>query len=177
MNLSGKISAVWLLMVLTASAVVMAAAAAETGSTRSQADLFAAPYSDAKHAGKLDANTKVSVLERRGAWLRVTAADKRSGWVRMHQVRVGEGGATQKSGEGLSMLRNVAQTGRSGSSGIVATTGVRGLSAEELKNAKANTQALNALDSYRASPDSARQQARSGALKEQNVNFLGKPGN
>lgn len=175
MNLSGKNRTVRWTLALLATGWLAGAGAAETGTLRSQADLFAAPYSDAKKQGNLLANTKVTVNERRGAWLRVTATDKRNGWVRMHQVRVGEGGATAKSGEGLTMLRNVALTGRSGSSGVVATTGVRGLSAEELKNAKANPQALAGLDAWRATPDSARKLAQAGGLKEQNVNFLNKP--
>jgi hypothetical protein len=175
MNRSGKIDAVRWALAFFAATWFAGAGAAETGTLRSQADLFSAPYSDARKQGNLAANTKVTVNERRGAWLRVTAADKRNGWVRMHQVRVGEGSATAKSGEGLSMLRNVTQTGRSGSSGIVATTGVRGLSAEELKNAKANPQALAGLDAWRATPDGARKLAQGGGLKEQNVNFLNKP--
>jgi uncharacterized protein YgiM (DUF1202 family) len=148
------------------------AGAAESGSMRMAAPLYAAPYTDAKIAGQLAANAAVVVYDRRGAWLKITTADKRSGWVRMHQVRIGQGGAQKSTGEGLGMLRNVAETGRSGSHGIVATTGVRGLSAQDLKNARPNPKAVQMLDGYKATPEAARAEARSAGLHEQNVNFL-----
>jgi hypothetical protein len=150
----------------------MAADAAEIGAMRMQAPLYAAPYADAKISGQLAANAAVTVFDRRGAWLKVTTADKRSGWVRMHQVRIGTGAVQQNTGEGFGMLRSVAETGRSGSHGIVATTGVRGLSAQDLRNANPNPQAVQTLDAYRATPDAARAQAQSAGLHEQNVNFL-----
>jgi hypothetical protein len=164
----------WLAAGLLAGSLA-GAAAAETGTLRSAADLRAAPYSDAKLLGRLDSGARVTVAERRGAWLRVTAAEKRAGWVRLHQVRLGDGSGGASGAEGLGMLRSVAETGRSGSHGIVATTGVRGLSAEDLKNAKPNPQALATLEQYRATPEAARQQARSAGLKESDVAFLPNP--
>ena len=74
----------------------------------------------------------MDILERRGGWLRISAKGT-SGWAKLHQVRVGEGPQATKSGEGLAILKNVGETGRSGSTGIVATTGIRGMSAEEIK--------------------------------------------
>ncbi len=146
--------------------------AKETGTTRVAVDLLASPFSDAKTAGKLPSSTAVSVLERRGGWLRISASGK-SGWVKLHQVRMGEG-TQAKSGGGLTTLKNVAQTGRSGSTGIVATTGIRGLSAEELKSAKPNPEAVNAMEANKASDSVARAFARSAKLKEPNVPFLNK---
>jgi hypothetical protein len=145
----------------------------ETGTTRSAVDLMATPFRDAKQAGQLPANTTVAILERRGGWLRVKAAGK-SGWVRLHQVRAGEGPQVQKSGEGLSMLKNVSKTGRSGAQGIVATTGIRGLSAEELTSAKPDPKAVGSMEASRASESAARAYASSAGLKEQNVPFLSK---
>lgn len=150
-----------------------AAYAKETGSTRVAVDLMAGPFSDAKATGKLSQNTTVSVLERRGGWLRISAGGK-SGWVKLHQVRLGEGAPAKKSGDGLAVLKNVGQTGRSGSTGIVATTGIRGLSAEELKTAKPNPQAVEAMETSRTNETTARSFARSAKLKEQTVPFLSK---
>src|ERR1043165_4446717 len=109
------------------------ALAKDVGTIRSNVDLMSAPYSDAKTAGSLSANTRVDVLERKGAWVNVTTADK-NGWVKLYQVRIGEGPEKQGS-SGLNQLWNVGQTGRSGTQGIVATTGIRGMSAEQLKQA------------------------------------------
>jgi Bacterial SH3 domain len=143
----------------------------ETGTTRTSVTLMAEPYSDAKQAGQLSSNTTVDILERRGGWLRVSAKGKR-GWVKLYQVRAGEGPEATKSGEGVAMLKNIGQTGRSGSQGIVATTGIRGLSAENLKTAKPNPKAVAAMDAYRANDSAARDYAHSAGLKDKDVPFL-----
>jgi len=70
--------------------LAMPAFAKETGALRQAADLMAAPYSDAKVLGRVAENTRVEILERRGAWLHINAASKK-GWVKLHQVRAGEG--------------------------------------------------------------------------------------
>lgn len=151
-----------------------AAAVRETGATRAAVTLMATPYSDAKPAGQLAANTTVDILERRGGWLRISAKGT-SGWAKLHQVRVGDGPQTTKSGEGLAILKNVGETGRSGSTGIVATTGIRGLSAEGLRNAKPDPAAVKAIEHYRVTAAQARDYARSAGLKEANVPALPKP--
>lgn len=73
------------------------------------------------------------------------------------------------------MLKSVSKTGRSGSTGIVATTGIRGLSAAELKSAKPNPKAVESMEANRASDSTARAYASSAGLKDQNVPFLSKP--
>ncbi len=145
--------------------------AKEVGTTRTAVELMSAPYRDAKQAGQLPANTTVSILERRGGWLRISTKGQ-AGWARLYQIRSGEGPHATKSGEGLSMLQNVGKTGRSGSQGIVATTGIRGLSAEELKTAKPNLKEVEAMDAYRASDSVAREYARKAGLKANDVPFL-----
>jgi hypothetical protein len=146
----------------------------ESGTTRAAVTLMATPHSDAKPAGQLAANTAVDILERRGGWLRVSAKGT-SGWAKLHQVRVGEGPQATKSGEGLAILKNVGETGRSGSTGIVATTGIRGMSAEELKNAKPDPAAVKAIERYRVTATQAREYAKSAGLKEAIVPALPKP--
>jgi len=151
-----------------------AAFAKEAGTTRTAVDLMATPYRDAAQAGQLPSNTSVVILERRGGWLKISGKNK-TGWVRLHQVRTGEGPEAKGSGEGLTMLKNVGKTGRSGSSGIVATTGIRGLSAEELKSAKPNPKAVEALAGHRANDATARDYAQQAGLKDTNVPYLNKP--
>ncbi|GAB4512261.1 MAG: hypothetical protein Tsb0026_16060 [Sulfuricaulis sp.] len=150
------------------------AARRETGTTRTAVDLKATPHSDAKGAGQLAANTTVDILERRGGWLRISASGK-TGWAKLHQVRAGEGPEAKKSGEGLAILKNVGQTGRSGSQGIVATTGIRGMSAEELKNAKPDPAAVKTVEGYRVNASQAREYAKAVGLKENSVPALPKP--
>lgn len=146
----------------------------ETGATRAAVTLMATPHSDAKPAGQLAANTTVDILERRGGWLRISAAGK-SGWAKLHQVRTGERPQTAKSGESLAILKNVGETGRSGSTGIVATTGIRGMSAEELTNAKPDPAAVKTIERYRVTASRAREYAKAAGLKEASVPALPKP--
>ena len=163
-------------IVLTAAAglalFTMALFSAEVGTTRSAADMLSAPKSDARAVGQLAENSRVEIIERRGAWLRVKRDDT-GGWLRLHQVRLGEG-EQKTSSEGTKMLWNVGQTGRSGASGIVATTGVRGLSADDLKTAKPDPKQVQALDSYRANDAHAREQARAAGLRENQIAHLAK---
>ncbi|MEW6331157.1 MAG: SH3 domain-containing protein [Pseudomonadota bacterium] len=146
----------------------------ETGATRVAVTLMTTPHSDAKPSGQLAANTSVNILERRGGWLRISAKGA-SGWAKLHQVRVGEGPQATKSGEGLAILKNVGETGRSGSTGIVATTGIRGLSAEQLTNAKPDPAAVKAIERYRVTAAQAREYAKAAGLKEASVAALPKP--
>ena len=145
--------------------------AKEVGSTRVTVTLMAGPCSDAKQAAQLPSNTAVDILEHRGGWMRISGKGK-TGWAKLYQVRTGTGPEAQKSGESLAILRNIGQTGRSSSQSIVATTGIRGLSAEDLKTAKPNPRAVDAMNAYRANDNTARQYALSAGLKEKNVPFL-----
>lgn len=145
----------------------------ETGTTRSAVDLMATPYRDAKPAGQLPAGSAVDILERQGGWMRISAKGK-TGWAKLHQVRVGKDPGAKSSG-GLTVLKNVGQTGRSGSQGIVATTGIRGMSAEELKNAKPDPAAVKKVDGYSVTASQAREYAKEAGLKENNVPALPKP--
>jgi hypothetical protein len=150
---------------------IAAASAGESGQLRQATDLMAAPYRDANLVAKLPANTSVQIVERRGAWLRVSNGPQ-NGWVRLHQVRLGEGGEAKASGEGARMLWSLKETGRSGATGIVATTGIRGMSAEELKNAKPDRESVKRMENFRAGGDAARNYAQAAGLKEQKVPFL-----
>lgn len=149
------------------------ALAKESGSARVDLELMAAPYRDAKSAGALAARTRVDVLERRGAWVHVEGGDK-NGWARLHQIRLGDDEAKQGS-SGFFSLWNIGTTGRSGTQGIVATTGIRGMSADQLKEAKPNPEQVKKLDQYRASDEQARQLAAAANLQERDVDWLPKP--
>ncbi len=173
MNRSG-INRRFKILAATVGALLFAVAyaASEVGSTRTDVNVLSAPKSDAKTVGQLSANTRVEIAERRGAWMRVKA-NGTAGWVRLHQVRLGTG-PEKTSSAGMKMLWTAGQTGRSGATGIVATTGVRGLSAEDLKTAQPNPQQVQTLEKYRANDASAREQARAAGLRERQIALLPK---
>lgn len=139
-------------------------ASAEKAVTRYALHLYASPHFDADTTIGLKKRTSVTVISRSGAWVHIEANKKR-GWLRLHQIRLGDGKRKRKSGfAGLSYLWNVGQTGRSGARGITATTGIRGLDADDFKNAKPDKRALKQLVSMAVTPEIAREFAEKSGL-------------
>lgn len=131
-------------------------------------ELKQSPATDAAGAGQLAENARVDALERQGGWTRVKAAGGAEGWVRMLALRYA-GGSTAKQGDsGIAQALNVARTGTSGTQ---VTTGVRGLDAEQITNAKPNTAELKKLERYSASKDAAAAFAERGHLHAQQVSY------
>lgn len=121
----------------------------------SAADLKREPAREAETLQQLPANTPVQSLRRQGSWVEVKAGEQ-TGWVRMLAVRPGVPGQAKKGESGLSRLFNLA---RSGNSGAVTTTGVRGLNKEEIQNATPNPAELAKLDAWLVSEQDARKLA------------------
>ena len=158
-----RLFAVCLLLGLAA-----AAGAADFARTIRATELKAEPYSDAQTLESLAQQSRVEVLKRQSGWTQVKTATA-SGWVKMLSLQL-EAGTAGKSGDsGLGALFNVASTGKSGST---VTTGVRGLSEEQLKNARPDAKALQAAKRNAASQQEARQFAAEGKLKAQSVDYL-----
>ncbi len=146
--------------------LVPAAWAGESAYTIRPTELKAKPYSDAQTVTTLPPRAKVEVLSRQSSWTQVKSASF-SGWVKMLNLRMESG---QKRGDtGLAALFNVASTGRSGST---VTTGIRGLSEEQLKNTKPNPQELQAATRYAVSRDEAQRFAAEGKLNARSVDYL-----
>jgi hypothetical protein len=131
-------------------------------------ELKAQPYSDARTLENLPARSRVEVLKRQSGWTRVKTATA-SGWVKMLSLRVEAGTGTKRGDSGLGALFNVASTGKSGST---VTTGVRGLSEEQLTNAQPDAKALQAAKRYAVSKQEAQRYAAEGKLQAQSVDYL-----
>jgi hypothetical protein len=140
--------------------------AAETGTTLKADSLRAEPYADAKTVGTFAKNEKVDILTKQGAWLKVKTK-KTTGWVRLLSVKRG----STSSSSATSGALNVA-TGRAGTGQVVATTGVRGLSEADLKNAKFNETEIHKMESNTLSPGQGQQFASTGGLKAIKFNYL-----
>lgn len=141
---------------------------AEAATVIRATELKRAPATDAESAGQLAENAKVQTLERQGGWTRVKAAGGAEGWVRMLALRYEGGGAARQGDSGIAQALNVA---RSGTSGTQVTTGVRGLDAEQLANARPNTAELKKLERYSAGRDAAAAFAQRGQLRAQQVSY------
>jgi len=130
------------------------------------------PFSDAPTVARLGENASVNILSRQGGWVKISSGQA-SGWIKMLSLRY-TGTASKKGDTGLQSLINV---GRSGSSGITVATGVRGLSEEDLKNARPNPRELEKLQNFAADKSAAAKFASEANLKTQRLDYLPASGN
>lgn len=164
-----------LALVLAFSLSAAASQAAEAGRTLVAADLKQQPFVDAATVVNLPADTVLEVLQRQGGWMQVKSGTNQ-GWLKMTAVKLGTAAATPgKSGGSLSTLVNLATTGRSGSSGVTVTTGVRGLGQEELKNAQPDHEAVSRMSSFTAAKNEAAVFAADAKLQSQMLEYLAVP--
>ena len=150
------------------------AQAAEKGLIVRAGDLMAEPFVDAAKAGPVAASAPVTLLERRGGWVRVETGGS-TGWVRMLNVRLeaaptlaSAAPAPGRSASPLSLLRT-------GSTGRTVTTGIKGLGEEDIRNASANYAQLDQLGTFAVAPAASRAHAQASQLKENNVAYLKAP--
>jgi hypothetical protein len=145
--------------------------AGDPGQTLVAADLKQEPFADAATLVNLSAGTQVDVIKRQGGWMQVKPADGKEGWLKMTSIKLGTGTAG-KGESGLGSLINVARSGRSGNTGVTVATGVRGLSAEDLKNTKPAPDAVKKLDSFPSGKREAETFAGSAKLQSQKIDYL-----
>lgn len=149
-----------------ASLFASVALAQEAAFTNRATELKERAAADARTVAPLPEGASLKVLERAGGWTRVEA-EGRQGWVRVFHLRFPvTAQAGTDSGGVLGNVTSALGFGRERSKGAtVATTGIRGLSPEELKNASPDPAALARLQSYRADNPAAERFAREGRLE------------
>jgi hypothetical protein len=146
------------------------AVAGERGTSLKADDLKAEPFRDARTVASLNAGDSVEILNKQGGWFQVKSA-KGSGWVRMLSIRRGEARKGSGDVEGVLDLAS----GRAGTGRVVASTGIRGLSEEDLKAAKYNETELKKAESFAVTQAEARRFAAEGKLEAQKVDYLSAP--
>ena len=150
-----------LLMALISPILLLAG---ESGVAIKLDSLRAEPFADAKTIGSINKNDSVEILTKKGAWLQVKSK-KSTGWVRLLSIK--RGGASSSG----SAISDVA-SGRTGTGKVVSTTGIRGLSAEELKAAKFNEEEMKKMESYQTSSADAKSYASAGGLSATKMSYL-----
>ncbi|MFC7418528.1 hypothetical protein ACFQNF_01365 [Iodobacter arcticus] len=149
----------WLLLALSSSA------GAETASVIRDSDLRDKPFLDAAVIGQLKKDNVVDIQMRQGAWMQIKSDSKLVGWIKLLNVRTGR---ASEGGTSLASLNPF----RTGSSGSTVTTGVKGLSAEQLQNAQPNPEELSKLKNYTASDSDAQKSAAKEQLIAQEVAYI-----
>ncbi|MGH8492789.1 MAG: SH3 domain-containing protein [Moraxellaceae bacterium] len=156
---------------LLASTLMSALTWAEPATLLKESEMRAKPLGNAEVVTMLRAKDKVEITARKGAWANVQTPKGQTGWVRLLNLRTGSG----KGGDaGVGAIASLFKTG---SSGNTVSTGVKGLSEEQLKNAQPNPEEAKRLDKYKNSEADARSFAKQGKLAVEQVNYLPADGN
>lgn len=159
-------------LVVSLLAIAPAVLAQEQAFTNRSTELRDRGAPDGKVVTSLPENTAVKVLARGGAWTRVDA-NGQVGWVNVFSLRFPATVATSSSSGGGSVLGGL--TGLFGGNrqadrpATIATTGIRGLSPDDLKNASPDNAALAKMHGYRSDKPTAERFAREGKLASVSV--------
>lgn len=157
----------WLLL---GASLLASSAHAAPGTLLRDESLRSQPAANAPVAARVGRGTSVDIVARRGGWLQVKTG-RAQGWVRLLSVRAGQGGS---GGAGLGDVVGVA-TRRADSSRVVSVAGVRGLSEDQLRQARFDADELARLDNYSATLSQARSHANRAGLTTVNVPSLPRP--
>lgn len=128
------------------------------------------PYSDANTVVMLTGKQKLDLGERQGGWYKAKSSNGSSGWVRLTAVLVDSSKGAGDSG--LTSAQQMIQTGRSGSSGVTAATGVRGLDSADVVNSRPNRKAVARLDALQISADESRRFAAEAKLSAHSISYI-----
>lgn len=147
-------------------------ALAETAVTIKETELKKEAAIDSPTLATLPGKSQVEVLKRQGGWTQIKPASEPQGWVKMFNLKFGDGSAKSEGGGGLGSLFNVARTG---SSGTTVTTGVKGLdiTKDTLQSASPDMNELKRMHGYSVSKAEALKLASSGNLQKRSVEYLG----
>jgi len=148
------------------TALAGGAVMAESGAVLKDTPLRSEPLASASEVGQLKARETVEITTRQGAWAGVTTPAGAEGWARILNLRTGSAAAASVSGL---QLTSVFATGSSGRS---VSTGVKGLSAEQLIGASPDSRQVALLDGFAVSTGDATSFAEQAPLSAQRVNYL-----
>ena len=144
------------------------AALADAASARNDDQLRAEPSPAAANVGRVAANARLDVLERKGFWAKVKSANA-TGWLKLSSLNL-----ETRPAEGASSLSTLSglASGRTGSGNVVSAAGTRGLSAGELRAARPDYAALAEVKKFAVAPAQADVYAAAGGLTPRSVAYL-----
>lgn len=129
-------------------------------------ELRASPALNAKSLAQLAIGAMVEQLELRGGWIRVQAAGQ-EGWLRSTHVRSLQ--APAASPASANPLTGLGGVFSASSNRPTATTGTRGLTAEQLANAQPAPAEVQRMEGFAQNAAQAQQFAKSGKLQAQTI--------
>jgi Bacterial SH3 domain len=154
---------------IVAMFLASAAWAQEQAFTNRSTELKDAASPSAKTLSSLPDSTSVKVLARSGGWTKVEA-NGQQGWVNVFHLRFpATVEKSTSSGNPLNSITGFFGGNKDQQKTNIATTGIRGLSPEDLKNANPDPAALALLQSYRVDKPVAERFAKDGKLASAKV--------
>lgn len=145
-----------------------AALSQNIGTVINSTELKSEPFIDAPAVGQIAATTAVSIVKNQGAWSRIKA-DGKEGWVRLLNIRLGKPEAPTDIKSVGSNIVKIGGVVRTGTTKTAATTGVKGLSTEDIRKSRPNPTELRRLDAFKAKPDEIEKFAQSRNLVRQQL--------
>lgn len=149
-------------MAILLASFMATATAADKGTVIRTSPLTDNPSATARTIVVLQRDANIDIVERNGGWYRVKTASGQQGWLRMANVRLGEVAAAESSQGFWGSLFSF--TGRRDSRTAVATTGIRGLSEEDIRNAVPDSAAVDQLDTWAGDTADAKAFANAAGL-------------
>ncbi len=151
------------------------AGAAEQVTVERESQLYAEPRLDAPQVQLLAPGTVAEVAGKSGAWLNVRTPSA-TGWVFSFNVRFNvkpSDAAQGSSSGGESAIGRIFGPQRGVH--VTSTIGVRGLDAEDLRQAQFSPEQMKLFDGYALSKDGAEESARARGLTATPVEYLQAP--
>jgi hypothetical protein len=152
---------------VVAAMAVSGARAADTGRIRSAGPVLAVPSTSARSTGMVRTGTVVTLLERRGFWVKIQTVSAH-GWLKLSQISL----SSDATGRDIAALA----TGRTGTGNVVSASGGRGLdNGEDIAKATPNPAAVAQVAKLAVSPSAAEAYAQAGHLKPRRLGYTPPP--
>ncbi len=126
------------------------------------------PLLDAAVIAEVTEGATVDLISNQGGWSKIKTSQGKTGYVRLLNVRP-RGGNASNALASLDKLGNVARTG---STGEVATTGVKGITKDDIAKSTPNHNEVLLMEQYSSSAVDARKFAQSAKIAEKSVAYL-----
>jgi hypothetical protein len=161
----------------------VSATMADKATIVSDTELYQRPSVQSHVIQTLKAGTHVNTQSRQGSWKKILVGNAQTGWVRSYRVRSGTlkvSTEEQKSGGFFGGLASLSRK----ASGLfssrkkeysfqnTATIGVRGLSEEQIKNARPDFNELGRMEAFRSSRSIAINYAKRAKLSAVKINHM-----
>ncbi len=141
---------------------------AEPATVVRNSELRSKPYLDAPTLAKLAEGTKVERIANLGGWSKIKLSNGKTGYVRLLNLRIAQ--ATDKNK--IASANKLGNVIRTGSTGTLATTGVKGITKEDLAKATPRPDEVAKMENYAISTEAARETAKTVKLSAQTSAFL-----